>query len=1154
MSRRFGRALRGVSVACLLMFGLLALPAMAQVRQEGAAPGTHGGVMPLAAGTSHACAVRSDGGVACWGKNYDGQATPPAGTFIALGAGGDHSCGIRGNGSVACWGRNDQGQASAPSGTFTALAAGTAHTCGLRSDGGVQCWGAGYTGWQPSGTYVALSASGNYTCALQPDGGLKCWRVGQALLEQPVAGVFTAVSVGGSKYACGLHADSSITCWDDVGTVSQAPSTGFTSVSVSGSGNQRCGGRPDGSVTCWVGSYEYPAPATGQFVALSAGFDYTCGLRSYGSVGCWGNTYDVGIAPQDAFWIGDIASGVSNGCHVGPDGQLACWGYNPYGWNPPAGRFVEVSSGERYNCARQDDGQNLCWGWDDNAHGQRNIPAIPLRQLDVGSIHGCAVAAQGNATCWGSDNYGQAVPPAGLFKNVSAGLVHSCGVLADGTGACWGYNGDGETDVPALSTGLGYLSIQAGERQSCGLRSDGAVACWGFDAGEPYASAPPSGYFRALSVGAYHSCAIRADGTLACWGEDWSQQLSAPTGTYISVSSGSYASCAIRTDGTRLCWGINSGTPLVLDPQNLPALGLNQPYTAQLTVYSTTGAPATATTSFAVVAGNLPAGLSLTADGMLSGTPTAAGSSTVTIEGNGGNGFAVQKEYVLVVDSTPPVVAPQVTGTLGDNGWYVGTTRLAWSIADDESSIAVTSGCNWLTLSTDQTPRDYDCTVESAGGTASATVNLKVDVTAPTTTLTANPGATSNTYDATFEFAGQDATAGLGGFECSLDNAAYAACASPMTVTVAAGNHNFKVRAVDAAGLRDQTPVSHSWLVDPTPPTITPTVNGLMGYNGWHVSDVQVSWNVDDGGSPITSTSGCNTVTLTTDSIGASFTCTATSAGGTTSKTVTVKRDTIAPSITAAATTAANAAGWYNSAVTVAFTCSDSTSGGITCPAAQVLNGEGTLSSTARTVTDAAGNSATSNVVTAKIDRTAPTLAPSVAATLLLNSTAQASANGSDALSGVATQQCAPLASSSVGSKSVSCTVTDAAGNSANASATYRVTYGFVGFTSPVANLPTLNVLKAGRSTPFRWRLVDAQGAPVSNLAAVSMGVTAISCPSATENRISVYGGGNSQLQNLGNGYYQLDWSAPSGYRNTCKRLNLDLGDGEAHPTQFKFN
>jgi hypothetical protein len=136
----------------------------------------------------------------------------------------------------------------------------------------------------------------------------------------------------------------------------------------------------------------------------------------------------------------------------------------------------------------------------------------------------------------------------------------------------------------------------------------------------------------------------------------------------------------------------------------------------------------------------------------------------------------------------------------------------------------------------------------------------------------------------------------------------------------------------------------------------------------------------------------------------------------------------------------------------------------------------------------------------------------------------------------------------------VSCGATDLAGNTATASASYRVVYGFSGFNAPTQNPAVLNVLKAGRSVPLRWRVVNAQGAPVTNLASASVAAIAISCPSATENRIGVYGGGSGQLQNLGNGYYQLDWQSSSSLRGACRRLELNLGDGVVRPALFKFN
>jgi Ca2+-binding RTX toxin-like protein len=85
---------------------------------------------------------------------------------------------------------------------------------------------------------------------------------------------------------------------------------------------------------------------------------------------------------------------------------------------------------------------------------------------------------------------------------------------------------------------------------------------------------------------------------------------------------------------------------------------------------------------------------------------------------------------------------------------------------------------------------------------------------------------------------------------------------------------------------------------DITPPTITPTVSGTTGKNGWYVSDVTVSWEVGDAESDVASRSGCDASTVSSDTAATTFTCEATSAGGTTSKSVVVKRDATSPTVT----------------------------------------------------------------------------------------------------------------------------------------------------------------------------------------------------------------------------------------------------------------
>ncbi|MBI4264420.1 MAG: hypothetical protein HY657_08590 [Acidobacteria bacterium] len=165
---------------------------------------------------------------------------------------------------------------------------------------------------------------------------------------------------------------------------------------------------------------------------------------------------------------------------------------------------------------------------------------------------------------------------------------------------------------------------------------------------------------------------------------------------------------------------------------------------------------------------------------------------------------------------------------------------------------------------------------------------------------------------------------------------------------------------------------------DTTPPVITPTVTGTPGTNGWYTSDVQVSWSVTDPDSAISASSGCGSSTVSADTAGTTFTCTATSAGGPASESVTVARDATPPTITGSPSPDANANGWNNTDVTVSFVCSDNVSGVATCASDITLSVDGASQSVSgNAVTDLAGNTASTTVSNINIDKTAPAITAS---------------------------------------------------------------------------------------------------------------------------------------------------------------------------------
>jgi hypothetical protein len=98
-------------------------------------------------------------------------------------------------------------------------------------------------------------------------------------------------------------------------------------------------------------------------------------------------------------------------------------------------------------------------------------------------------------------------------------------------------------------------------------------------------------------------------------------------------------------------------------------------------------------------------------------------------------------------------------------------------------------------------------------GAASAAVALAADQA----TITGGPSGNSVLTTPTFTFAAPDA----GGFECSLDNAPFAACTSPDNVgPLALGAHMFAVRTMSDSGPGD--PVVVHW--DVVAPLQTPAV------------------------------------------------------------------------------------------------------------------------------------------------------------------------------------------------------------------------------------------------------------------------------------------------------------------------------------------
>jgi hypothetical protein len=244
-------------------------------------------------------------------------------------------------------------------------------------------------------------------------------------------------------------------------------------------------------------------------------------------------------------------------------------------------------------------------------------------------------------------------------------------------------------------------------------------------------------------------------------------------------------------------------------------------------------------------------------------------------------------------------VAPRLDGT--DRPAIYG--RVAAAIRDSQSS--PTGAC---------TAPGESCDFDVAGAAFTETwktlantqegVNVPVQLD-PTISVTFDNvsarGATWFSSSPATEIPNGWATAGL-----SYDVATTAVTAGQVQVCLGAGTGHVFSRSNDGwldittspgCGTTDALG-TFALFTDPTPPVVVSHVSGPVGNGGWYVGDVTVSWDVSDPQTAVSTATGCDSVTLADDTAGTTYSCVATSEGGTTTEQVTVKRDATPPRLT----------------------------------------------------------------------------------------------------------------------------------------------------------------------------------------------------------------------------------------------------------------
>ncbi|MGH2995965.1 MAG: PxKF domain-containing protein, partial [Gaiellaceae bacterium] len=145
---------------------------------------------------------------------------------------------------------------------------------------------------------------------------------------------------------------------------------------------------------------------------------------------------------------------------------------------------------------------------------------------------------------------------------------------------------------------------------------------------------------------------------------------------------------------------------------------------------------------------------------------------------------------------------------------------------------------------------------------------------------------------------------------------------------------------------------------------------------------------------------------------------------------------------------------------------------------------------------------------------------------------------------------------STPGARTFTVTATDLGGNQTTESHTYFVRYAFQGFFPPVDNPPVLNNGRAGRIVPVKWRLRDAAGNYIRDLSTVkSITSRLISCDSRPSDELETTEAGTvSSLEYvLAEEQFKYHWKTLGVWKNTCRRLVVELADGTKPFADFKF-
>jgi formylglycine-generating enzyme required for sulfatase activity len=282
----------------------------------------------------------------------------------------------------------------------------------------------------------------------------------------------------------------------------------------------------------------------------------------------------------------------------------------------------------------------------------------------------------------------------------------------------------------------------------------------------PTISTPPAS--QSVITGGTATFTVVASGTVPLtyqWRKDGTSISGATLATLTlsgvqSTNSGSYSAVVSNAIGSVTS---STATLTILSANQAPAFSSNPPAataTVDITYGFTFQASGNPTPTFAVASGALPPGLTLTSSGVLSGTPTQAGTYTGTVKATNGIGTDATQDFSITVAAqpVPPTITLQPTAseTVNSGGsvtFFVaatGTPSPTYQWRKDGIAISGEVGAA-LTLTNVQSASSgsYSVLVSNVAGSVSSsaitlTVTIPPAITTQPASVTVNVGQTAS--------------------------------------------------------------------------------------------------------------------------------------------------------------------------------------------------------------------------------------------------------------------------------------------------------------------------------------------------------------------------------------------------------------------------